>query len=81
MKEIRKKIYFCCGDFTLFMSKKFQIWDQFFTLLFPKDSEYLKSLDIGLWLVWAKRPLNGVKKCDGQTDKQTDKQSYGYFNL
>ena len=33
-----------------------------FPLLFPMDSEYLKSLDIGLWEVGAKRRLNGVNK-------------------
>ena len=42
------------------MSKSFQIWDQFFPLLSPKDSENLKSLDIGLWEVGAKRQLNRV---------------------
>ena len=36
------------GDFTLFMSKSFQISDHFFPLLFPKDSESLQILD--LWL-------------------------------
>ena len=41
-------------------------------LLFPKNSQYLKSLDIGLWEVGAKGPLNGVGKCDGQTDRQTN---------
>ena len=30
--------------------------------IFPKDSEYLKSLDVGLWEVGAKRRLNGVNK-------------------
>ena len=34
----------------------------FFPLLFPKDSEYLKFLDIALREVGAKRPLNGVNK-------------------
>ena len=32
-------------------------------------------------LFWAKRPSNGVRKCDGQTDKQTHKQTYGHFDL
>ena len=62
---------FCRGDFTPFMSKSFQIWDHFFPLPFPKDSEYLKSLDIGLREVGKKRPLIGVRKCDGQTDTHT----------
>ena len=55
------------------MSKSFQIWDHFLPLLFPKNSEYLKSLGIGLREVGAKRPLNGVRKCDKQTNQQTDK--------
>ena len=29
----------------------------------------------------AKRPLNGVRKCDGQTHKQTDRHTYGHFDL
>ena len=64
------KNFFCRGDFTPFFSKKVQIWDHFFPLLFPKDSEYLKSLDIGLREVGAKRPLNGVNKV-WRTDKHT----------
>ena len=55
-KEKRKKM--CC-DFTPFMSKSFQIWDNFFPLVFPKDSKNLKRLDIGLQDVGAKRCLNG----------------------
>ena len=39
-------------------------------LLFPKDFKNLKRLDIGLHEVGAKRQLNGVRKCYGQTDKQ-----------
>ena len=40
-----------CDNFTPFMSKSFQIWDHFFPLLFPKDSENLKFVDIyfGKW--------------------------------
>ena len=55
------------------MRKQFPIRDHLFPLLFPKDSEYQKSLDIGLREVGEKRPLNGVRECDGQTDKQTNK--------
>ena len=43
-----EKNFFWRGDFTTLMSKSFQIWDHFFPLLFPKDAEYLNSLDIGL---------------------------------
>ena len=40
----------------------FQIWDHFLPLVFPKDSENLKSLDIGLQEVEAKRRINGMNK-------------------
>ena len=40
----------------------FQIWDHFLPLVFPKDSENLKSLDIGLQEVEAKRHINGMNK-------------------
>ena len=42
--------------------KKFQMLDHFLPLLFPKDSESLKILDIWLREVGAKRPLNGTSK-------------------
>ena len=61
VKKICKKNFCCHGNFTPFMSKNFQIWDHFFPLLFPKGSKNLKSLDIQLWEVGAKRPLNGVR--------------------
>ena len=61
MKKICKKNLFRSGNFTPFMSNSFQIGDHFFSLLFPKDSENLKSLDIGLLEVGAKRRLNGVR--------------------
>ena len=51
------KNFFLRGNFKPFMSKSFIIWDNFFVLLFPKDSAYLKSLDIGLWEKGAKRRL------------------------
>ena len=38
------------------------MWHHFFPLLFPKDSESLKILDIRLREVGAKRPLNGTSK-------------------
>ena len=43
------------------------MWDHFFPLLFPKDSESLKILDIRLREVGAKRPLNGTSKVNTQT--------------
>ena len=70
------KNFFLCGNFRPLPSKKFQIWDHLFPLLFPKDSEYLKSLDIGLREVGAKRPLNGVNKV-WRTDKHTKQKQIG----
>ena len=72
MKKVRRNFFRNC-NFSPFMSKSFQIWDHFFPLLFPKDFKNLKSLDIGLWEVGVKRPLNGVRKWDGHT--------YVHFNL
>ena len=44
-------------------------------LLFPKKSENLKSLDIGLWKVGAKRPFNRREKV-WQTNRQLYRQAY-----
>ena len=44
-KKMKKKIP---GYLKPFTSKSSQIWDHFFTSLFPMDSENLKSLDIKL---------------------------------
>ena len=54
--------------------KNVWMWDHFFPLLFPKDSESLKILDIRLREVGAKRQLNGTSKSE-QTDRQTDKRT------
>ena len=70
MKKSIKKNIFRRSDFTPFMRIFFFfiIWEHFFTLLFPKDSEDINSLDIELQEVGEKQ-LKGVRKCDGQTDK------------
>ena len=65
-------------------NKNVSIWDHFFPLLLPKDSDSLKILDIRLWEVGAKRRLNGTSKVntrtnrrtDGQTDLQTDRRTF-----
>ena len=46
-KKILKKL-FRRSDFRTFLNQNDQIWDNFFSLLFPKDSESLKILDIQL---------------------------------
>ena len=59
------------GDFTPFISQSFQMWDHFFPLLFPKDVESLKVVDIRLQEVGAKRRWNGTSKVNRQTNTQT----------
>ena len=48
------------------------MWHHFFPLLFPKDSESLKILDIRLREVGAKRLLNGTSKVNTQTSRHAD---------
>ena len=50
--------------------------DHFFSLLLPKDFESLKILDIRLWEVGAKRPLNGTSKVNRHTDGHTDRRTF-----
>ena len=64
------------GDFRPLPNIIVQMWDHFFPLLFPKDSESLKILDIRLWEVGAKRPLNGTSKVNTRTDTRTDISTY-----
>ena len=67
-----KNQLFLRAGLTPFMSKIFQIGDDFFSLLFPKDSKSLKTLGIQLWEVGTKRHLNGTSKVNRHTDTQTD---------
>ena len=62
-KYVKKKI---TRQFYALYEKKFQIWDNFIPLLFSKDSENLKSFDIGFQEVGANRPLNGVRNTDNK---------------
>ena len=41
------------------------------SIIFLRDFQNPKKMDIGLWEVGTKRPVNGMRKCDGQTNKQT----------
>ena len=70
-----KKIFKKLRQFYILYEQKFSNLRPLFSITSPKDSKYLESLDIGLWEMGAKRPLNGVRKCDGQTDKQTNKHT------
>ena len=50
--------------------------DHFFPLLFSKDSESLKILDIRFRELGAKRPLNGTSKVNTRTDGRTDRHTH-----
>ena len=73
--------FFLQGDFRPLPNKNVQMSDHFFPLLFPKDSESLKILDIRPWEVGAKRPLNGTSKVNRQTHTQTNRHTDGHFDL
>ena len=60
-KKMKKKTFFWRGDLRQFSNNNVYIWDHFFPLLFPKDSESLKILDIRFREVGAKRPLKKTK--------------------
>ena len=60
-KSAKKKNFFLGGDFRPLPNKNVQMLDHFFPILFPKDSESLKILDIGLREVGTKRPLKKTK--------------------
>ena len=62
LKKVKKKTFFLRGKFRQFSNNNVHIWDHFFPLLFPKDSESQKILDIRLWGGGPKRPLNGTSK-------------------
>ena len=51
------------------------MWHHFFPLLFPKDSESLKILNIRLREVGAKRPLNSTSRSE-----HTHRQTHGRTN-
>ena len=76
VKSALKKNFFLHGDFRPLPNQNVQIWDYFFALLFPKDSESLKILDIRLWEVGAKRRLNGTSKVNTRTNGQTDRRTF-----
>ena len=76
-----KTNFFLRNKFTPFIFKSFQTWHHFFLLLFPKDSESLKILDIKLQEVGTKKHLNGASKVNRRTGTQTDAQTDGHFDL
>ena len=59
------------------MSKSFKSGTTSFHYFSPKASENLKSLDIGLREVAAKRPVNGVRKTKSEkTHRHMNKSTY-----
>ena len=58
------KFVFTLRQFYTHYKKKFSNLRHFLSITFPKDSENLKSLDIGFWEMGEKRLLNGVRKFD-----------------
>ena len=64
--------FFRRRNFTSFRSKIFRIWDHLFTLLFPQGFQI--SNKFGHWTSGSKGK-NWVRKCDVQTDKQTNKHT------
>ena len=77
----KKKKTFFARDFRPLPNKNVQMLDHFFPLLFPKYSESLQIFYIRLWEVGAKRPLNGTSKVNIQTDRRTNTQTDGHFDL
>ena len=75
-KKSEEKNFFLSGDFRQFSNKNVHIWYHFFPLLFPKDFESLKILDIRLREVGAKRPLNGTSKVNRQTHTRTHTRTF-----
>ena len=57
-------------------NKNVPIWDHFFPLLFPKDSECLKIFDIQIGEVGAKRRLNSTLKVNRHTDIRTHGRTF-----
>ena len=69
-KSAKTKQKNCAAILDYFQTKMFKSDTTSFPLLFLKDSESLKILDIRLWKVGAKRRLNGTSKSE-HTDRQT----------
>ena len=72
--KFAKKQFFCCTAILHPLLEKLFKSETTFSLLFPKDFESLKILDIQLWEVGAKRRLKRyIKKwTDTRTDRRTD---------
>ena len=75
----KKKLFFLFVDFRPLPNKNAQICDHFFTLLFPKDSKYLKNIGHSTAGSGSKKTFERYLKSeqtDTRTDGQTDKLTY-----
>ena len=75
VKKVKKKKLFLARRFRTIFKQKCSYMRPILSILFPKDSESLKILDIRRWEVGAKRPLNGTSKVNRHTDRRTDVQT------
>jgi hypothetical protein len=66
----KKKNFFLRGDFRPLPNKNVQMLNNFFPLLFPKDFESIKIVDIQLREVGEKRPLNDTSKVKKVREKK-----------
>ena len=78
-KKYHKKPFFYRGNFTPFMSKIFKAKTTSFHYFSPRIL-YLKSLDIELQEVGGKNTIKQSEKV-WPTDRQTNKHTYGHFDL
>ena len=69
---------FCRGNFTPFKSKSFQMWDQIFPLLFPKDSKSQFFLTSNFTKRGQKDRYTVPQKW---TDTHTDRQTHTYGEI
>ena len=72
---LRKKVFFCAAILQPSLVK-FSSLKPLLSIFSPNDSESLKTLNIGLQKVGAKRHLKGTPKMNRQTDKQTHGQTF-----
>ena len=71
-----KNKLFLHSNFTPFIRKIFQIWDHFFPLLFAKDSQSVKCLEIWFREMGAKRGIKSTSKVNRHTRTRTHERTF-----
>ena len=74
-KKVKNKKLFLRGDFRQFLNKNVHIWDPFFPLLFPKDSESLKNIGHPTSGSGGKKTVKRYLKSE-QTHRRTDRRTF-----